>query len=231
MGTLFTICIHCVPHTITAISPTQIAFEPINVALLNDLIGLGFASLDGNHSVLWRIGPLSPRVRKKRAGSLHDNSDNVAACVMNKRTTKYFGGGPRYGSMLVSGRALLVPQKVQPAVFDDRGVQLQREEVVVEDSDRTAGVDIQENQRPLHEARSLPTGCRSLVRGGGGRRGVGGRERRLHQQSSQRCQPQGGPGEYARWGFGHLLGLESRRISARNQASKKGEEKKKNNNN
>lgn len=157
-----------------------------------------------------------PWVRRKRAGSLHDNSDNVAACVMNKRTTKYFGGGHRYRSMLlVSRNALLVPQKVQPAVFDDRGVKLQRKEVVVEHSYRTASVDIQENQRPLHEARSLPTGCRSRICR---RRRVGGREYRLHHQSSQRCQPQGGPWEYARWGFGHLLGLESRMISARNEA-------------
>lgn len=106
----------------------------------------------------------------------------------------------------------LVPQKVQPAVFDDRGVQLQREEVVVEDSDRTAGVDIQEDQRSSHEARSLHTSCRSLISRGGR---VRGRECRLHHQNNQRCQPQGGPGGNARWGFGHLLGLEDQRGSVR----------------
>lgn len=155
------------------------------------------------------------RMRKKRTGSFYGNSDNVAACVMNQRTPEHFGGGHGYRAILLESSS--VPQKVQPTIFDDRGVQLQRQEVVVEDSDRTAGVDIQENQCPLHEARSLPTGCRPLVCRGGRRR-VGGREHRLHHQSSQRCQPQGGPLEYARWGFGHLLGLQSGRISARNEA-------------
>lgn len=74
----------------------------------------------------------------------------------------------------------MVPQKVQPAVLDDRRIELQREEVVVEDSYRTAGVDIKQNQRPLHEARPLPIGCSSLMCGG--RRGR--REHRLHHQSS-----------------------------------------------
>lgn len=158
------------------------------------------------------------RVRKKRIGSFYGNSDNVAACLMNQRTPEHFGGGHGHRAILLESSP--VPQKVQPTIFDDRGVQLQRQEVVVEDSDRTAGVDIQENQRPLHEARSLPTGCRPLVCRGGRRR-VGGREDRLHHQSSQRCQPQGGPLEHARWGFGHLLGLQSGRISARNEAVRK----------
>lgn len=96
----------------------------------------------------------------------------------------------------------ILPQKVQPAVFDDRGVQLQRQEVVVEDSDRTAGVDIQENQRPPQETWSLPASCVSLIRGGGR---VRGRDYRLHHQNNKRCQPQGGPGGRTGWTLGHLL--------------------------
>lgn len=124
--------------------------------------------------------------------------DNVAACVIYNPKT-FMRWTRKQIDVVGEQKISLVPQKVQPAVFDDRGVQLQRKEVVVEYSDRTAGVDIQENQRPLHEARALPTGCRSLIcRGGRRRRGVGGREHRLHHKSSQRCQPQGGPWGYAR---------------------------------
>lgn len=98
-------------------------------------------------------------------------------------------------------RSSSVPQKVHPAVFDDRGVQLQGEEVVVQDSERTARVDVQQNQRPLHEARTPPAVCVPLVGSETGR-GVGGREHRLHSQSSQRCEPPG-PREGARGAPGH----------------------------
>lgn len=41
-----------------------------------------FASLSQNQC--GALDHLVPSARKKRAGSLQDNSDNVAACVMNK---------------------------------------------------------------------------------------------------------------------------------------------------
>lgn len=59
-----------------------------------------------------------------------------------------------------------IPQKVQPSVFDNRGVQLQREEFVVKHSDGAPRVDVQENQRPLHEAGSLYANGASLMCGG-----------------------------------------------------------------
>lgn len=175
------------------------------LGLLNYVIGLGRASLADSHSVLCSSGLLR----------VHGEEEMywVILCQVRQR-----GCMRKHGYRAIKLESSSVPQKVQPTIFDDRGVQLQRQEVVVEDSDRTAGVDIQENQRPLLEAQSLLTGCRPLVRRGGRR--VGGREHRLHHQSSQRCQPQRGPMQYARWWLGHLLGLQSGRISARKEVWK-----------
>lgn len=88
----------------------------------------------------------------------------------------------------VGGVRERVPEKVQPTIFDYGRIQLQRKEVVVQDSDRAASVDIQENQRPLHEARPLAADGRSLVRGRRRRR-VRRRKHQLHRKGNQRCQP------------------------------------------
>lgn len=97
--------------------------------LLNYVIGLGSASLADSHSVLYSSGLLSVHGEEEMYWDIH--------CQFRQR-----GCVRKHGYRAIMLESTSVPQKVQPTIFDDRGVQLQRQEVVVEDSDRTAGVDI-----------------------------------------------------------------------------------------
>lgn len=92
----------------------------------------------------------------------------------------------------------IIPQKLpeedQPAVTDDRRIQLQREEVLAEHSGGTACVDVQQNQRRSQGTHPRPADSPSLVhrergRGEGRRRGGGGG---ADDSQQQRCQPPAG---------------------------------------